>query len=164
MADNSSGGSSDSRRSPDWRSTWDARRSDIDNEIAGGLQQGRSIDDTFSDVSRTTAGWFDQNDPGALDATDYNSQFREYYDSRIDDMERGQRLSRLENGSFDLNPNWTDNQTNAGTTDNRLAEGLTSERDNPDRSIGATTSSSASASGSSGDNSAGPNADRNTNE
>jgi hypothetical protein len=110
-----------------WKNSWEERRSEIDNWITQGLGAGRSVEDTFSEVSGQTRGWV--NDEAASEA-DYASEFREYYDSRLADLERGGALARQENGSFYVNPEYRSGEApgNSGTAENRLAEAAVSSR------------------------------------
>ena len=110
-----------------WKNSWEDRRGEIDEAIARGLGAGRSPEDTFTAISQQTRSWV--NDDAASDA-DYNVQFREYYESRLADLERGGALARQENGSFYVNPEYTSGEGpgNRGTTENRLAEAAVSSR------------------------------------
>ena len=110
-----------------WKQSWEDRRSEIDTSITRGLGAGRSVEDTFTEVSSETRGWLNDD---AANGADYDSQFREYYDSRLADLERGGALARQANGSFYVNPEYTSGEGpgNRGTSENRLAEGAVSSR------------------------------------
>src|SRR5687768_6842210 len=107
-----------------WKQSWEDRRSEIDSTITQQLGGGRSLDDAFTEVSAQTRAWV--NDEG-VDEAEYNAEFREYYESRLADLERGGALARQENGSFYVNPEYASGEGpgNRGTAENRLAEGST---------------------------------------
>jgi hypothetical protein len=109
-----------------WLNLWRGRQQEIDSAITGRLGEGRSVDDVFPDIRDTTHTWLDT----APDPTDYNQKFREYFDSRIEEMERGGAISRNENGSFYVNPNYAPGEgaANPGTIGNMYAEGAVSSR------------------------------------
>jgi hypothetical protein len=108
------------------RLSWDERRGEIDREITGALGNGRSSAEVFEQVQRTVRGWGAE---GNLDEAQYGETFREYYDSRIADLERGGTLARQENGSFYVNPEHAPGEhANTGTAQNGYAEGATSSR------------------------------------
>ena len=110
-----------------WKKSWDGRRTDIDRGITQALGAGRSVDDAFAEVSSQARGW--TNNDGT-DAADYEEQFRDYFQSRMADLERGGALARQDNGSFYVNPEYTSGQGagNRGTVEQRLVEGATSSR------------------------------------
>jgi hypothetical protein len=108
------------------RLSWDERRGEIDREIAGALGSGRSGDEAFEQVQRTVRSWGAESN---LDEAQYGETFREYYESRIADMERGGTIARQETGSFYVNPEHAPGEhANAGTVQNGLAEGATASR------------------------------------
>lgn len=110
-----------------WRQGWEERRDDIDRGIVSSLGQGRSVDDAFAEVSKTARTYVNAED---VEEADYNSRFRDYYESRLADLEKGGALARQENGSFYVNPEYVSGEGpgNRGTMENKLAEGATSSR------------------------------------
>jgi len=110
-----------------WNQSWEERRTEIDAAITQSLGAERNIDDAFTEVSATTRGWVSGD---GIDDADYNTQFRDYYESRLADLERGGALARQENGSFYVNPEYASGEGpgNPGTAENRLAESTTASR------------------------------------
>jgi hypothetical protein len=110
-----------------WKNSWEERRSEIDNRITQQLGAGRNLEDAFTEVSGQTRAWVSAD---GVNEAEYNAEFREYYESRLADLERGGTLARQDNGSFYVNPEYTSGEGpgNRGTPENRLAEGATSSR------------------------------------
>jgi len=126
MAQNNQNPNSPSQPSG-WQAALEDRNTEVDRTILSALADGRSVDDAFAEVQGAARAMYADPD---FDDAEYSGRLRDYYDSRLADLERGGALARQENGSFYVNPEYTSGEGpgNPGTTEERIAEGAVSSR------------------------------------